>query len=110
MDDRPFSEVSPDRATILVVEDDPTVRDVLSELLSSLGYRVVSAESAEKALGILDVVAPDLILTDVHMGAMSGIELCARVKADPRYEFTPVVVLTAMSELDVRVAGLAAGA
>ena len=100
----------PERATILVVEDDPTVRDVLAELLGTLGYRVVTAESAEKALGVLDVVAPDLILTDVHMGAMSGIELCARLKADPRYEFTPVVVLTAMSDLEVRVAGLAAGA
>jgi putative two-component system response regulator len=44
------------------------------------------------------------------MGAMSGIELCARLKADPRYEFTPVVMLTAVADLDSRIAGLAAGA
>lgn len=100
----------PDQATILVVEDDPQVRHVLGELLGSLGHRILAAESAEKALELLTVVAPDLILTDVHLGAMSGIELCVRLKADPRYEFTPVVILTAVSDLEARVAGLAAGA
>jgi putative two-component system response regulator len=99
-----------DRATILLVEDDPGVRQVLAELLGELGHEVVSASSAEQALDVLDVVAPDLILTDIHLGAMSGIELCSRVKNDPRYEFTPVVILTAVSELGSRVAGLAAGA
>ena len=102
--------LSLDRATILLVEDDKDVREVLTELLGELGYRVVTANSAEKALEVLNIVAPDLIVTDVHMGAMSGIELCARVKSDPRYEFTPVVILTAVSELESRVAGLAAGA
>jgi len=96
--------------TIMVVEDDPAIRHVLSDLLSTLGHRVLAAESAEKALTLLDVVSPDLVITDVHMGAMSGIELCARLKSDPRYELTPVVVLTAVSEIDARVAGLAAGA
>ncbi len=97
-------------ATILIVEDDAAIRQVLVELLSTFGYHVMAAESAEKALEFLNVVAPDLILTDVHMGAISGIELCKRVKSDPRYEFTPVVVLTAVSDLNARVAGLAAGA
>jgi len=97
-------------ATILVVEDDAAIRRVLTDLLGSFGYHAVGAESAEKALDFLNVVAPDLILTDVHMGAMSGIELCERIKSDPRYEFTPVVVLTAVSDLSARVAGLAAGA
>jgi len=55
-------------------------------------------------------VSPDLVLTDVHLGAMSGIELCARLKADPRYELMPVVILTAVGDLEARVAGLAAGA
>ncbi len=96
-------------ATIMVVEDDPAIRQVLGDLLGASGYHVVAAESAEKALEFLNVIAPDLILTDVHMGAMSGIELCRHVKSDPRYEFTPVVVLTAVSDLNARVAGLAAG-
>ncbi len=99
-----------DWATILVVEDEQAIRELLIDLLGNFGYHAVGAESAEKALDLLNVVAPDLILTDVHMGAMSGIELCKHVKSDPRYEFTPVVVLTAVFDLEARVAGLAAGA
>jgi putative two-component system response regulator len=83
---------------------------VLSGLLGALGYRLLMAVSAEQALDALNVVSPDLVLTDVHLGAMSGIELCARLKADPRYELMPVVILTAVGDLEARVAGLAAGA
>lgn len=99
-----------ERSTILVVEDDAHIRDVLSGLLGTLGYRMLMAASAEQALDALNVVSPDLVLTDVHLGAMSGIELCARLKADPRYELMPVVILTAVGDLEARVAGLAAGA
>jgi CheY-like chemotaxis protein len=69
---------APDRPTILVVEDDAHIREVLSGLLGTLGYRLLMAASAEQALDALNVVSPDLVLTDVHLGAMSGIELCAR--------------------------------
>ena len=99
-----------ERPTILVVEDEPHIRDVLAGLLGALGYRLLMAVSAEQALDALNVVSPDLVLTDVHLGAMSGIELCARLKADPRYELMPVVILTAVGDLEARVAGLAAGA
>jgi putative two-component system response regulator len=99
-----------DRATILLVEADLDARRVLTALLGELGYGVVAANSAERALDALNVVAPDLILTDVHLGAISGIELCARVKSDPRYELTPLVILTALSERESRLAGLVAGA
>jgi putative two-component system response regulator len=102
----PISE----RPTILVVEDEPHIREVLSGLLGALGYRLLMAASAEQALDTVNVVSPDLVLTDVHLGAMSGIELCARLKADPRYELMPVVILTAVGDLEARVAGLAAGA
>src|SRR5499426_1589346 len=96
------ARASGELATILVVEDDPAIRQVLSELLGALGHGVVTAESAEKAIALLDVISPDLVITDVHMGAMSGIELCARIKSDPRYELTPVVVLTAVADIDAR--------
>ncbi|HZP36763.1 MAG TPA: HD domain-containing phosphohydrolase [Methylomirabilota bacterium] len=99
-----------DRPTILVVEDDAHIREVLSGLLGALGYRLLMAVSAEQALDALNVVRPDLVLTDVHLGAMNGIELCARLKADPRYELMPVVILTSVTDLQARVAGLAAGA
>lgn len=97
-------------ATILVVEDDLAVQEILEEQLVALGYRVLTAASAEAALETVNGTAPDLVLTDVHMGGMSGVELCRRLKADPRFQLTPVVILTAVADLDARVAGLAAGA
>jgi putative two-component system response regulator len=99
-----------DRPTILVVEDDAHIREILAGLLGALGYRLLMAVSAEQALDALNVVRPDLVLTDVHLGEMNGIELCARLKADPRYELMPVVILTSVNDLQARVAGLAAGA
>src|SRR5512146_2285411 len=84
------------RPTILLVEDDPPVREVLAELFDVSGYRALKASSAEEALDVLHVMGPDLIVIDVCLGVMSGIELCAQIKHDPRYEFTPVVILTAL--------------
>ncbi|HUG38296.1 MAG TPA: HD domain-containing phosphohydrolase [Candidatus Limnocylindrales bacterium] len=101
----------PGRAvTILVVDDDPDVRETIHDQLSLMGYHVVTAESGEAALIAAETSAPALVLTDVHMGAMSGIELCARLKRDPRFQLIPVIVLTAISDLTARVAGLEAGA
>jgi putative two-component system response regulator len=99
-----------ERATILVVEDDARIRDVLTEQLTILGYTVVSAASAEEALQRVEEPTPDLVLTDVHMGGMSGVELCATLKRDQRFQLTPVIILTGQSDLKARVAGLAAGA
>jgi putative two-component system response regulator len=97
-------------ARVLVVEDDRSIREVLEEQLTSLGLEVTTADSAEAALAVLDTVSPAIILTDVHMGKMSGVELCAHIKADPRFQLTPVIILTAVSDLSARVAGLGAGA
>jgi putative two-component system response regulator len=97
-------------ATVLVVDDEPEVRGMLEEHLTSLGHRVLGAASAEAALALLERTPPDLVLTDVRMDGMSGIELCARIKRDPRWQLIPVVILTAVADLDARVAGLAAGA
>jgi adenylate cyclase len=97
-------------ATILVVDDELDVRETLRDYLGTLGYRIVTAASAAAALEILAAHAADLILTDVHMGGMNGVELCRRLKTDPRFQLTPVIILTARSDLESRVAGLAAGA
>jgi putative two-component system response regulator len=96
--------------TILVVEDELDVREMLRDQLVELGYAVRTAVSAEAALRDVEVAAPDLVLTDVHMKGISGVELCKRLKADPRFALTPIVILTAVTDLDARVAGLAAGA
>jgi len=99
-----------EQATILVVEDDAQVREVLTEHLIYLNYTVMSVSSAEEALQRLEEITPDLVLTDVVMGGMSGIDLCARLKGDQRFQLTPIIILTGQSDLKARVAGLAAGA
>jgi putative two-component system response regulator len=99
-----------EQPTILVVEDEERIRNLLSGHLTSLGYGIVTAASAEEALRKLEGTTPDLVLTDVHMGGMDGIELCARLKGDARFQLTPVIILTGQSDLRARVAGLAAGA
>ena len=96
--------------TILVVDDEPDVREMLRDQLAYLGHLVRVASSSEEALRDVELIAPDLVLTDVHMHGISGIELCRRLKNDPRFTLTPVVIVTAVTDLDARVAGLAAGA
>jgi len=95
---------------ILIVDDDPSLLDVLETQLTLLGYEVVTARSGEAALQLADTATPDLVLSDVNMGMMSGIELCDRLKHDPKFELTPVILITSIAERDARVAGLAAGA
>jgi adenylate cyclase len=97
-------------AVILLVEDQAEVREMFEEALVALGFKTLVAGSADAALALLETVSPDVVLTDVAMPGMSGIELTARLKADPRFHFTPVVILTAVADLGARVAGLSAGA
>ena len=98
------------QATILAVDDESDVRETMEDYLTAYGYRIVTAASAEAALEVLERSAVDLILTDVHMRGMSGVELCTRLKGEARFRLTPVVLLTAHTDLEARVAGLAAGA
>lgn len=93
-----------------MVEDDAATREMLADCLSKFGYGVTSAASAEAAVELLEAGAPDLVLSDVHMPGMSGVDLCARLKADPRFRLTPLILLTGVSDLKARIAGLAAGA
>lgn len=96
--------------TIMVVEDEPLVRAMLQEALEDLGYRPVLAEDAQKALALLETITPDLFLLDIRMPGMNGIDLCRHLKTQPQFQLTPVVLLTAMTDLAHRVAGLDAGA
>jgi len=97
-------------ARILIVDDDPLVRETMRDYVEHMGYAVRDAGSAEEALTTIAREAPDLILLDVRMPGITGIELCRQLKADPATHLIPVVLLTAERELDSRVGGLAAGA
>jgi two-component system response regulator GlrR len=80
-------------ATILVVDDDPSLLRPLRMLLEQEGYRVVAAESGERALTLLGAERPNLLITDVRMGGMDGLALFAAARR--MYPMLPVVILTA---------------
>ena len=97
--------------TVLVVDDDDMLREVLTEQLLLLGYRVATAASAAAAMGMLrDGAEPDLVLTDVNLGGTTGVELCRWIKAQARLAVTPVILFSGSYEIGARSAGLAAGA
>ena len=82
-------------ATVLVIDDNRVNLKLASEILLSEGYGVYRAESAEEALALLGRHLPDLVLTDIAMPGMDGLELTRRLKADPRLGHLPVIALTA---------------
>jgi putative two-component system response regulator len=96
--------------TILAVDDTPVNLSLITGLLKS-HYRVKVANSGEKALRIVHAdLPPDLVLLDVMMPGLDGIEVCRRLKSDPRTRHVPVIFLTAMSKSDDERIGLEAGA
>jgi putative two-component system response regulator len=100
----------PDVPTILAVDDTPVNLSLITGLLKSQ-YRVKVANSGEKALRIVHSdLPPDLVLLDVMMPDLDGIEVCRRLKADPRTRHIPVIFLTAMSKSEDERIGLEAGA
>ena len=97
-------------ASILVVDDEPEIRQYLAEELASFGHQTLTAESAKGALDLLTTRTVDLIVSDINMPGMSGIDFCAAVKADPSHQMIPVILLTAASDFETRLASLHAGA
>jgi putative two-component system response regulator len=94
----------------LIVDDEPDVRSFLEGSLIAQGYRPLSAASGEEALRLLESVVPSVVLTDVDMPGINGLELTRYIKAHPDLQLVPVVILTGIDDLHARVAGLDAGA
>lgn len=86
---------------IMVVDDQPYLRDVQVMLLNEAGYRATAAASATEALGRLDDVRPDLILLDVSMPGMNGHEFLARLRAERTWAGLPVILTTGYADADV---------
>jgi len=95
---------------VLVVEDDPSQREVLAYNIEAEGYRVVTAENGEEALIIIQEDRPDLVVLDWMLPNVSGIEVCRQLKRDTKSAKLPVIMLSARSEEDDRVRGLETGA
>lgn len=80
---------------ILLVEDNPMNRDMLSRRLESRGYHVATAEDGEEALSVVREVKPDLVLMDLSLPKLDGWEATRRLKADSATRHIPVIALTA---------------
>ena len=97
-------------AKILVIEDEPTVREMISFVLNQSGYESVDAENAEKARSEISRKPPDLILMDWMLPGTSGVELTRELKKDQLTRDIPIIMLTARGEEDDKVRGLECGA
>ena len=106
----PEMSLTPFGGTILLVDDDPDIREVLRDRLESLKYRVFTTSNGVEALALLSEQPADLILLDVEMPKMNGIEMLERLRKDERYRGTPVILLTVRGSQDDKVNGLDAGA
>src|SRR5262245_40660174 len=95
---------------ILVVDDNATNRDVLITRLGTHGYDLIEASDGEEAIEVTKTAVPDLILLDVMMPKLDGIETTKRIKADTSLPFTPIILVTAKTDIKDVVAGLEAGA
>lgn len=94
-------------ATILIVDDEPQIRRVMLTTLASHGYSVVEAASGEEALEKLRVERPDLIILDVNMPGISGLETCAEIRTSSD---VPIIMLTIRNSERDKVQALDAGA
>ncbi len=100
-----------ERATILIVDDNPTNLRVLSEVLGDIGWEVLIANDGESAIDQAMYSPPDLILLDVMMpGGIDGFAACRFLKADPKTKEIPVIFMTALTETIDKVQGLSLGA
>jgi len=95
------------KGNILVVDDEPQITRVLKTTLSAQGYSVRTAADGEDAVDQMKSWAPDLIITDLRMPHMDGLELCRRVRSESRL---PIIVLSVKGEEDIKVQALDAGA
>ncbi len=95
---------------ILVVDDSSTMRDVIRLTLKAAGFEVALAADGVEALALAQSTQYDLILTDVNMPKMDGIELVRALRAMENYQSTPMLMLTTESDLEHRQVHKAAGA
>ncbi|MDQ3265341.1 MAG: response regulator [Myxococcota bacterium] len=95
---------------VLVADDDEHTRNLLRDLCESSGYQVTVTVDGVEALEKISAGAPDLVLLDLMMPRKDGFTVLAELRADPRFEELPVVILTAMGDMDGKIRGMELGA
>jgi putative two-component system response regulator len=100
----------PPTGVVLVADDDPTNRELMQELLSGEGFDVITVPDGVAALDELSRVQADLVVLDVLMPRMNGLEACERIKANPETYLIPVILVTSLSDKQDRINGIKVGA
>jgi PleD family two-component response regulator len=95
---------------VLVVEDEPNIREIINFNLENWGFEVIQANDGETALAMAEEYSPDLILLDLMLPRMDGIEVCRRLKSGFWTSRIPVIMLTAKKEVKDKVRGMEVGA
>ena len=98
------------KQSVLVVEDEEDIRELVSYNLLKEGYQVAGVASGEDALAAVESKPPDLILLDIMLPGLDGLKVCRKLKENPEFESIPIVMLTAKGEEADIVAGLNMGA
>ncbi|HEX7490090.1 MAG TPA: HD domain-containing phosphohydrolase [Candidatus Limnocylindrales bacterium] len=96
-------------ATILVADDEPSARRLLRRILEPAGYKVLEAATGQEARGIAEAEMPDLLILDITMPDIDGVELCRSIKNDPITHLTPVIHITGLTTREQRLRALSAG-
>lgn len=99
----------PAQANILVVDDTPANLNVLSSILTQQGYKVRPANSGELALMVVQHAAPDLILLDIQMPGLDGLEVCKRLKEQDQTRNIPIIFISALDDVLDKVEAFEAG-
>lgn len=100
----------PTRPNILCVDDERLNRAIVQDMLDPSQYMVIEAENGEEALDILAHQAVDIILLDINMPGLDGFEVCRLVKANEKLRHIPIIMITALADIEDRIAGIEAGA
>jgi two-component system phosphate regulon response regulator PhoB len=97
-------------ATILVVEDEPAIQELIAYNLKQAGHQPLRADNAEQAMNLVQSALPDLVLLDWMLPGQSGIDLARRLRSDRRTRTVPIIMLTARSDERDKLTGLDTGA
>lgn len=99
-----------DRAKVLCIDDDRLLLGLVKDAIEAHGFEAMTASDGPSGLALAKVHRPDLILVDVMMPKMSGFEVCQQLRADPKLKGTPIIIITAMADAELKAKGLEAGA
>ena len=95
---------------ILTVDDSKTIREMVAYTLKDVGFEVVEAEDGQQALNLLSSSSVDVIITDLNMPNIDGLELIKKLRDDPKFKFTPILMLTTEGDATKKQQGKDAGA